>query len=243
MYLISSPLEQFEVSYFFNCLYFNLNTVSFFLFIILVLYCLFLNINLYKKDYIFITFFLFSLVQFVAGLIYSNLGKYGEKYFSFLLTIFLFILFSNLVGMIPYAFTITSHIIVTISLSFIGFLGLNIIGFEKHKLHFFDLFLPKGCPAIMSPFLIIIELISYIARLFSLAIRLFANMMAGHSLLKILSNFGYVLLLKQNMFYLSIIPFLIVFCIVGLEIGIAMLQAYVFLILLIIYIHDAIYLH
>lgn len=243
MLFILSPLEQFEISYFYNSLFFNITTVSIFLFIIFSMYLLLLNINFYKKDYMFVNFFLFNLVQFVAGLIYTNVGKYGEKFLIFLSNIFLFILFSNLVGMIPYAFTITSHIIITISLSFIGFIGLNIIGIEKHKAHFFELFLPKGCPVMMSPFLIIIEIISYTARLFSLAIRLFANMMAGHSLLKILSNFGYVLLLKQNMFYLALIPFIIVFCIVGLEIGIAMLQAYVFLILMIIYLHDAVYLH
>jgi ATP synthase subunit 6 len=186
---------------------------------------------------------IFNIIKFVSKLIYSNVGKYGEKFLIFFSNFFIFILISNLIGMIPYAFTLTSHIIVTISLSFIGFIGLNILGFERHKMGFFELFLPKGCPIIMSPFLIIIEMISYCARLFSLAIRLFANMMAGHSLLKILSNFGYVLFLKQNLFYLSIIPFIIVIGIIGLEIGIALLQAYVFLILMIIYLHDVIYLH
>lgn len=243
MIKLHSPLEQFEILYYFEAFYVNFTNITLYLGVIILFYLFFLNINFYKKDHLMMIFFLVQIIQFVSNLIYSNVGKYGEKFLIFLSNIFLFILFSNLIGMIPFAFTITSHIIITISLSFIAFIGLNILGFEKHKSNFFELFLPKGCPTVMMPFLIIIEIISYIARLFSLAIRLFANMMSGHSLLKILSNFSYVLLLNNNLFFLSIIPFLIVFCIVGLEIGIAMLQAYVFLILLIIYLHDVIYLH
>jgi len=128
-------------------------------------------------------------------IVYRNVGlKVGTIYFTFLASIFLIISLFNIIGMFPYSFTITSQIIVTFTLSFVMFIGINIRAILDKKLQFFSLFLPSGAPFIITPFLIIIEIISYIARVFSLAIRLFANMMAGHTLLKILINFSFIII-------------------------------------------------
>lgn len=146
--------------------------------------------------------------------------------------------------MIPYSFTVTSHIIVTFGLSLSIFIGVTIIGFYTHRIHFFSILLPSGTPLALSFFLVVIELISYIARAFSLAIRLFANLMSGHSLLKILAGFAWTMLSIGGIFYLlSLIPLIVVFAVTGLEVGIAMLQAYVFTILTCLYLNDAIHLH
>lgn len=131
-----------------------------------------------------------KVYSFIIELLKENLGATKVFFFNFIFTIFFFILSMNLLGMIPYTFTVTSHLIVTFSFSLGLFIYINFLGFMKNGMHFFGLFLPSGAPLALSPFLIIIELISYIARVFSLSIRLFANLMAGHTLLKILAEFG-----------------------------------------------------
>jgi len=128
---------------------------------------------------------------FIKNLIESNIGSFYLKYTFFVFTLFMLILFSNLLGMIPYSFTVTSHLIFTFALSCACFFGINYIGLKKHGLHFFGLFLPSGAPIALAPLLVFIELLSYFARVFSLAIRLFANLMSGHTLLKILSGFAW----------------------------------------------------
>nr|YP_009118106.1 ATP synthase F0 subunit a [Malawimonas californiana]AJF22861.1 ATP synthase F0 subunit a [Malawimonas californiana] len=184
------------------------------------------------------------IYEFVYNLLYENVGEKGNRYFPFMITLFLFILVCNLLGMIPYSFTVTSHIIVTFFLSLSIFIGITIIGFVHHGIHFFSFFLPPGAPIALAPFLVVIELISYVSRAFSLAIRLFANMMSGHSLLKILAGFSWTMLSIGGIFYvLHLIPLIIVFLITGLEIGIAALQAYVFTVLVCIYLNDSINLH
>ena len=178
-------------------------------------------------------------------IVFRNVGyNTGQIYFSWLMFIFLVISTLNLMGMLPFAFTITSHIIVTFLISFILFVGLNIRAMLDKHVTFTGLFLPSGAPIVIVPFLILIELISYIARVFSLAIRLFANMMAGHSLVKILSGFAWTMLSLGGIMYIAqLAPFLIVFALTGLELGVAILQAYVFTILICIYLNDAINLH
>lgn len=184
------------------------------------------------------------IYQFILGLVEENLSDKGYKYFPFMFVLFMFIVTCNLLGMIPYSFTVTSHIIVTLGLSSAVFFGATIIGFKHHGIHFFSFFLPPGSPLWLAPLLVTIEIVSYCSRLASLAIRLFANMMSGHSLLKILAGFSWSMLSLGGIFYvLQLVPLAIVFAITGLELGIAILQAYVFTVLSCIYINEAINLH
>ena len=174
----------------------------------------------------------------------ENVKKNGPLYFPILFTIFSFIFFCNLMGMIPYSFTVTSHIVVTLGLASMAFLGINIIGIRIHGLHLLSLFLPAGAPLALAPLLVIIELVSYRFRVISLALRLFANMMSGHCLLKILAGFAWTMLSAGGILtILHLLPLIVIFAIVGLELCIAFLQAYVFTVLLCIYLNDAISLH
>ena len=182
--------------------------------------------------------------DFVLNLVNENVGPKGLQYFPFIFVTFMFLLVCNLLGMVPYSFTVTSHIIVTFGLSLSMFIGLTIIGFKHHGMHFFSFFMPPGAPIGIAPLLIPIELISYISRAFSLAIRLFANMMSGHTLFKILAGFSWTMLSMGGVVYLAgFLPILILAVLTALELGIAMLQAYVFTILLVIYLSDSIHLH
>ena len=184
------------------------------------------------------------IYQFVASLVEEQIGIPGRKYFPLILTTFLFLLSCNLVGMIPYSFTPTSHLVVTFGLSLSLFIGITIVGFQKHGLHFFSFLLPKGAPLSLAPLLVVLELVSYCFRAVSLGVRLFANMMAGHTLVKIISSFAWTMLsLGGILAVASIIPVVIIFALIGLEIGVACLQAYVFTILICIYLNDAIHLH
>ena len=172
-------------------------------------------------------------------------GNVKQKFFPCILVTFTFLLFCNLQGMIPYSFTVTSHFLITLGLSFSIFIGITIVGFQRNGLHFLSFFLPAGVPLPLAPFLVLLELISYCFRALSLGIRLFANMMAGHSLVKILSGFAWTMLCMNNIFYFigDLGPLFIVLALTGLELGVAILQAYVFTILICIYLNDAINLH
>lgn len=162
---------------------------------------------------------------------------YYDRFFAILFSVFFFVLFSNFVGLIPYGFTTTSFIIKTFMLGFSFFVAITISGLWIHGPKFFKLFLPKNVPSALLPFLIFIEIVSYLSRPVSLSVRLFANMMSGHSLLNILASFSLTLSKKSLVF--GFVPFLLVLIITFLEVGIAFLQAYVFLVLLCIYMHDA----
>jgi len=184
------------------------------------------------------------LYEFVLSLLVENIGEKGVKYFPIMFTTFMFIFSCNIIGMVPYSFTVTSHLIVTFGLAMALFLGINIIGVRTHGFHFLSLFLPAGAPLAMSPFLVLIELVSYFFRVISLAVRLFANMMAGHTLLKILAGFAWTMISVGGILYVvHLVPLLVIFAIVGLEFAIAFLQAYVFTVLSCIYLNDAINLH
>lgn len=184
------------------------------------------------------------LYEFVSGLVHEQVGEKGKPYFPLIFTLFTFLLSCNLIGMIPYAFTATSHLVITFTLSFMVFIGVTVIGFQAHGTHFFSFFLPPGAPLALSPFLVVIELISYAFRGLSLGVRLFANMMAGHALLKILSGFAWTLLTLGGIASVGGVGvFGVVFALTFLEVGVACLQAYVFTILTCIYLSDAIYLH
>jgi ATP synthase subunit 6 len=178
--------------------------------------------------------------SFVASTVKQQLGYQGQQFFVFVFVLFLFIFISNIVGMIPFSFTLTSHIFQTFSLGLSVTIAITIIGFFYHGLHFFSLFLPKGAPKILAPLLVFIELVSYVSRAFSLSIRLFANMMSGHTLLNIMT--GFILKMFSKGFFLmivSLLPFIIICAIILLELGIAVLQAYVFMVLFCIYLNDA----
>ena len=176
--------------------------------------------------------------EFVANMVRDNVGTAGQRYFPFIFTLFMFVLFCNMLGMIPYSFTVTSHIIVTFALAIAIFLGVTVIGFFKHGLHFLEFFVPKGIPAALVPLLVVIEVISYLTRPVSLSVRLFANMMAGHTMLKVFAGFVMAMGVLGGWAPLA---FMVAFT--GLEILVAFLQAYVFAILTCIYLNDALHMH
>ena len=175
--------------------------------------------------------------EFVANLIRDTVGSEGRRYFPFVFTLFMFILVGNMLGMVPYSFTFTSHIAVTFAMAMVVFVGVTILGFAKHGIKFFAFFVPPGVPFWMWPLMIPIEVISYLSRPISLAMRLFANMLAGHTLLKVFAGFVPVLGAA------GIVPLAFVGALTGLELLIAFLQAYVFAILTCLYINDALHLH
>lgn len=184
------------------------------------------------------------IYEFVMGLIDDNIGAKGQKYFPFVFVLFVFILFANLLGMVPYSFTVTSHIIVTFGLSLSIFIGVVIVGLVHHGVNFFNLFLPSGIPGPLQPVLVAIETLSYLSRALSLAIRLFANMMSGHALMKILAGFAWAMLSAGGVIMLGgVATVALIFAIVGLELGVAMIQAYVFAVLVCLYLNDSINLH
>ena len=165
--------------------------------------------------------------------------------FPFIFSLFMFVLFCNMLGMIPYTFTVTSHIIVTFALAIVIFFGVTIIGFVVHGIKYFNFFVPKGVPKALLPLLVIIEVISYLTRPVSLSVRLFANMMAGHTMLKVFGFFVAGMFFSGNIFIspLGIAPLAFIVAFTGLEILVAFLQAYVFAILTCIYLNDAIHMH
>ena len=175
--------------------------------------------------------------EFIANMVRENVGSEGRPYFPFIFTLFMFILAGNLLGMIPYSYTFTSQIIVTFAMAMTVFVGVTIVALVKHGTHFFSFFFPSGAPVYMAPLLIPIEVLSYLSRPISLSVRLFANMMAGHTMMKVFGGFV-VALGIAGVFPLAVLVGLTVF-----EVLVAVLQAYVFTILTCIYLYDAIHLH
>jgi len=176
--------------------------------------------------------------EFVANMMRDTVGTSGQKFFPFVFTLFMFVLFTNMLGMIPYSFTVTSHIIVTFALACLVFIGVTVLGFIKHGAGYLKLFVPHGVPVALLPLIVVIEIISYLSRPISLSVRLFANMMAGHTMLHVFA--GFVLMLGV---FAGWLPLLFIVALTGLEFLVAFLQAYVFAILTCIYINDAIHLH
>jgi F-type H+-transporting ATPase subunit a len=171
-------------------------------------------------------------------------AKGGQVYFPFIYTLFIFILINNLIGMIPYSFASTSHFILTFALSFTVVLGATILGFQKHGLEFFSLLVPAGCPIGLLPLLVLIEFISYLARNISLGLRLAANILSGHMLLNILAGFTYNIMTSGFiLFFLGLIPLAFIIAFSGLELGIAFIQAQVFVVLTSSYVKDGLDLH
>lgn len=175
--------------------------------------------------------------EFIANMIRDNVGSAGKKFFPFIFTLFIFTLFGNILGMLPYGYTFTSQIAVTFFMAMVVFLGVTLIGLFKHGLHFFSLFFPHGAPLFTAPILIPIEVVSYLSRPISLSVRLFANMTVGHVLLKVLA--GFVVALG----FFGFVPLIVLVAITALELLVALLQAYIFTILCCIYLNDALHLH
>ena len=177
-------------------------------------------------------------------LLFDNLNIKGEQYFPFISILFIYILLANLIGLVPYSFTITSHLIVTFILSFSIFIGLNIICINIYKSEMLSLFIPSNTSFGLALLLVPIEFVSYIFKPISLGVRLFANLMAGHTLLKVIVGFSWsMLLLESFLSIFHIVPLLILVILMGLELGVAIIQAYVFTILTCIYLNDSINLH
>jgi len=176
--------------------------------------------------------------SFISQMISDTAGSKGKPYFNLIFSLFMFVLFCNMFGMLPYSFTVTSHIIVTFFLASLIFIGVTIIGFIKHGLGYLKLFVPSGVPLVLLPLIVVIEVISYLSRPISLSVRLFANMMAGHTMMKVFGGFVISLGIVGGWLPLSFSVAL-----TGLEILVAFLQAYVFAILTCIYLNDALNLH
>lgn len=171
-------------------------------------------------------------------------GNKGQIYFPFIYGLFIFILVNNLIGMIPYSFASTSHFILTFSISFTIVLGATILGYLKHGIVFFSLFVPAGCPLGLLPLLVLIEFISYLARNVSLGLRLAANILSGHMLLSILSGFTYNIMNSGFLFFIiGLVPLAFIIAFSSLEIGIAIIQSQVFVVLTASYIKDSLDLH
>jgi len=167
----------------------------------------------------------------------DNVGTEGMKYFPFVFTLFVFILTLNLLGMMPYSFTVTSHIIVTFALAALVFVVVTAIGFARHGVGFLRLFVPEGVPMVVLPLIVVIELLSYLIRPVSLSVRLFANMLAGHTMMKVFAGFVIALGIA------GVAPFIVMVGLTAFEILVAVLQAFIFTVLTCIYLNDAVNLH
>ena len=245
LYLVNSTIiNQFLPFDLINCSFFNFNFLGLIFFLLLLFFVFFIltaPVFYNKLRLVPLTLWQFIyevfIYNFVLGIIISQVGKRGQSYCIYITTLFFYILISNFMGLVPFSFTITSHIILTFMLGASSVIGLTIIGFLKQKMHFLDLFVPKGVPKVLLPLLIFIEVVSYVARGFSLSIRLFANLMSGHSLIHILLFFV-TKILKFNFFF-GFIGLFLIGVIFLLEIGISFLQAYVFAVLVSIYLKDS----
>lgn len=241
--LIMDPLEQFSILSMMGTVFtgsvYRLNSMFFYIFA--NIYLIEILFNLYFKTFPknqVLNWFTLTIWSLVKTIVKENIRSKRFQHFSILLFLFMFLLISNLVGLLPYSYTVTSSFLVTFFLSLSHFIGINIIGISSKQWEFPANFFPSGVPVVIAFILIPIELISYISRVFSLSVRLFANMVSGHTLLKILIYFTLVLF---NLYFgvLSLAPILLVTFIFFIEILMALIQAYVFIILIAIYINEA----
>lgn len=251
--ILNSPLEQFEVISFIHISapilgYLNLALTNLGLYSLVVLF-LVLGLHLAGNNEGKLVPSLWSIslessYASINSMVRSQIGSSNERYLPFIYSLFFFIIFSNLVGNVPYNYTITTSLIVSLGLSFTIFIGVTILGLYRHHIKFFSFFIPAGTPLGLVPLLVLIEFISYVARAFSLGVRLFANMTAGHTLLKILSGLLTKLFTSSVLvFFVTLVPFAIFVALCGLEIAVSIIQAYVFSILVSSYLKDAIDLH
>jgi F-type H+-transporting ATPase subunit a len=252
-HFISSPLEQFEVT---NLIginapilgFFNLTLTNLALYSIVILFLTlglhFVSSNNRKLVPSKWSIALESSFASVNTMVRDQIGTANEVYLPFIYSLFFFIIIANLTGNVPYNYTITTSIVVSLGLSLTIFIGVTILALSIHKVRFFSFFVPSGTPLALVPLLVLIELISYLARAVSLGVRLFANMVAGHTLLKILSSLLFTMFTSSAlMFVVTLVPFAIFVALIGLELAVSVIQAYVFSILTCSYLKDAIDLH
>ena len=251
---ISSPLDQFEIRNLLSLdapilanIHISLTNIG--LYLIVGMFFI-LSLNILATNYNKIVSNKWSISQesiyaTIHSIVVNQINaRSGQIYFPFIYTLFIFILINNLIGMVPYSFTSTSHFILTFALSFTVVLGATILGFQKHGLEFFSLLVPAGCPLGLLPLLVLIEFISYLARNISLGLRLAANILSGHMLLNILAGFTYNIMTSGFIFFfLGLIPLVFIIAFSGLELGIAFIQAQVFVVLTSSYIKDGLDLH
>jgi len=249
-----SPLDQFTIRNLFsikadilNNINISLTNIGLYLIIavsiIFIFYILAMNYDLTTPNKWSISHE--SIYSTVYSIVINQINaNKGQMFFPFIFSLFIYILINNLVGMIPYSFAPTSHFIITFSLSFTVVIGATILGFQTHALKFFSLFVPSGCPLGLLPLLVLIEFISYLSRCVSLGLRLGANVLSGHMLLNILGGFTFNIMSNGVIFFiLGLIPLLFIIAFSGLEIGIAFIQAQVFVVLSSAYIKDGLDLH
>ena len=251
---ITSPLDQFEIRDLISLdapllanIHFSLTNIGLYLtiggFLVLAINLLATNYNkLVSNNW---SIGQESLYATIHSIVVNQINaRKGQIYFPFIFALFIFILLNNLIGMVPYSFASTSHFILTFALSFTVVLGATILGFQKHGLEFFSLFLPAGCQLGLLTLLVLIEFISYLSRNVSLGLRLAANILSGHMLLNILSGFTYNIMTSGILFFfLGLMPLAFIIAFSGLELGIAFIQAQVFVVLSCSYIKDALELH
>lgn len=235
------PLEQFEIFFLGFFLTIGLSNAAYYIFfgkrLLQSLFnMLFFDLRIKPSSFQIIVE---SLFDFLLTLLKQSIAITGYLYFPMIFSLFLTIIVYNLIGMTIYSFTVTSHVVIAFTLSFTFFIAIILTGIMVQKKDFIYTFIPSAAPKVIKPFLIVIEFISYFSRPFSLGIRLFANLMAGHTLLAILSGFAFTISKKNIIiFYL---PFLMILAIVGLEVMICLLQAYVFTLLVCIYYNDSVH--
>lgn len=241
--MIFNPLEQFRIQVlrkiFFGDFDISITNNTIILVIVLIGFTFLFYVNYVNNTYIpgKWQYIVENIYLFVLQLFKQQINNIvALKYFPLVLFIFTFILTANLIGLLPYGFTITGHIIFTFQIAFSIFFGITLINFFNNKLSFFNLFVPSGVPKPLIPFLVVIEVVSYLIRPFSLSVRLFANMLAGHTLLNILSAFIFNVFKKYAL--ISFLPLLFIVFIIVLEFCIAIVQAYIFSILTCIYLND-----
>ena len=254
MYSNKSPLDQFIIRNLFTIkadllgnIQLSLTNIGLYLMIttviIFMLYILATNYNIVIPNNWSLS--VESIYATVFSIVVNQINaKKGQMFFPLISGLFIYILVNNLVGMVPYSFAPTSHFIITFSMSFTIVIGATILGFQVHSLKFFSLLVPSGCPLALLPLLVLIEFISYLSRCVSLGLRLGANILSGHMLLNILAGFTYNIMKKGILyFFLGLMPLLFILAFSGLEIGIAFIQAQVFVVLSASYIKDSLDLH
>ena len=240
-----SPLEQFAIRYYTDApdvfgVNLNFSNSALYMVFVVVAISAFIILSMRKRELVPGRWQSMAEIAYeiVAKTVKDNVGDEGRKYFPLVFSLFMFVLFCNLFGMLPYSFTVTSHIAVTFALASVIFVGLTIIAIFKHGVKFFGFFLPSGTPWWMAPLMIFIEAFSYLARPISLSIRLAANMMAGHTMLKVIAGF----VTAMGAIY-GLAPLALLVVLTGFEIFVAVLQAYIFTVLTCVYLNDAIHLH
>ena len=251
MFNIFSPLEQFEILPIFNSVFGIITNATIILILIFIFVFIFFKSSFNQKDNSLYVIphrwqvIIEIIYKAILSLVTDNIsGNKAQYFFPLVFSLFFFILNINLIGLIPYSFTLTSHLVVTFSLSIAIFIGINIICFRLHGIEFFSLFFPAGTSLVLALLLVPVEILSYVFRPISLGIRLFANMMAGHTLLKVFAGFAWTLMGCSGILFIShLVPLLVLLPLLGLELAVAFIQAFVFSVLTCLYLNDSVNLH